>query len=322
MPPSLTTWLLEKKQVRRLRKEAYAAVQLGEPFHESSASFAELALLRALTLERELRRASLLRSRESVAAMARGVIESVLRGMYVLVEPDDARGRLEVETRGHLRKMSVFGDARLGHTLHNAAVLLGEDFHRGMPDLRQVAEAVDNHYGFHVFPEQRLGAYLYHDWYLPLSNLSVHPSLPALSRYYRFRTRIIRRKPWGIIPRRGATRMADGSIAYLAIALNDSLGRESAWLNRYASRQLKMANIPMVVLWMRAAIGQGPAILLRTAATAIRVRDAFDDNAPRAKRIDAIRAIQRAAHPDATDEELDQLAEAFVDGFDMPNGSS
>lgn len=313
MPPTITGWVHEKWQVRRLRKEARAVVRLGRPFQGADASFAELALLRALTLERELRVASLFRSRESVAAMSRGVVESVLRGLYILIDPDSGRGRLEVEAQGHLGKMSVFGDESLGRILREAAASRTDNFQRGMPDLRQVAVAVDEHHQFEAVPGHGLGRYLYHDWYLPLSNLSVHPSGSALSRYYRIRTRIIRRRPWGFVPRRGAIRMADGSIAYLVIALRDSTGADTTWLRRYASRQLVSANVPLVILGVRIALGIGPAVLTRAALAVFRHRGALGDDAPRPTRLGAVRAILRAVDPEATEEELDRLADSFLD---------
>lgn len=316
MAPSLTIWLLEKHQVRRLRKAGYAAVRLGKPFGETPGAHAELALLRALTLEKELRRASLFRSRESVAAMARGIIESVLRGLYILADPNNATQRLRTESRGNLRRISIFGDGRIGAILHDSSLSFGEDLHKGMPDLRQVAEAVDLHYDFQVFPEEMLGAYLYHDWYVPLSNFSVHPSIPALSRYYRFRTGVIRKKPWGVIPRRGAIRVADGSIAFLLVAIQKSNDKDSKWLRSYGSRQIATANIPMVMLVGRAALGQGPGVLLRTVIAAVRHRAAFDDSAPRETRLEAMRAFQRVAHPGLTGEEVDRMAESLVGDLD------
>lgn len=316
MPPTLTNWLLEKGQVLRLRKAGYSAVRLGNAFHETPGAQAELALLRALSLEKELRRASLIRSRESVAALARGVVETALRGLYILADPDGASRRLEVETRGHLRKLSFLGDARLGGMLNELSLAFGEDLARGMPDLRQVAEAVDRHYDIQVFSEQRLGEYLYHDWYAPLSNFSVHSSGAALARYYRFRTEIIRKRPWGIVPRRGSIRVADASIAFLLAELLKSRDQDAAWLERYGRQQVQRANIPMVVVLAQVAIGQGPVLLMRTAIAAIRYREAFDENAPKQRRLDAMRAFQRIAIPGASDSEVNQMSESLLGAFD------
>lgn len=316
VPPSISVWIFEKKQVRRLRRQAYAAVGLGRPFGKGQSSHAELALLRALTLERELRRASLLRSRESVAAMTRGVIESVLRGLYVLIDSEEAHDRLVTEAMRHLRKFSFFGDAAPAAAFTSLGDVYGGDFERGMPDLRKVAETVDAHYDMRIFTGQQLGAYLYHDWYLPLSNLSVHPSGAALSRYYRFRSSDVTKRPWQVIPRRGAIRAADGAIAFLLSAILKSRDEEVPWLQPYAERQIAKANIPMAILLMRVTLGQGPRILARTAYTLIRHRVAFDVGAPLERRLSAMQAVLRAATPNESDAVIKKRATGLIGAVD------
>jgi len=185
-----------------------------------------------------------------------------------------------------------------------------------MPGLRQVAEAVDMHHDFQIFTEQRLGAYLYHDWYLPLSNPSVHPSAAALSRYYKFRSSIILKRPWQVIPRRGAIRVADGAIAFLLVAILETRSEDAQWARSYAERQITTANIPIVMLFARVALGQGLGILARTAYAGLRNRVAFDPSIPKERRVLAMRAFLRAASPEASDEELDESAATLLDVMD------
>ena len=322
MPPTVSGWIIEKVQARRLRRQAYAAAGIGLPFRDGGSSHADLALLRALTLERELRRASLLRSRESVAAMTRGVIESVLRGLYVLIDTAETSDRLGAEAIRHVRKFSFLGEPAAAKVFGGLGDAYSGEFERGMPDLRQVAAAVDAHHDFQIFTEQQLGAYLYHDWYLPLSNLSVHPSGAALSRYYRFRSSVVLKRPWQVIPRRGAIRVADGAIAYLLIAILKNRDAEVAWLRPYAERQIARANIPIAMLFMRVTLGQGPRVLARTARASVRHRIAFDVTADEDARLTAMRAVLRAALPNESEAVIARRAADFVGAVDEGRASS
>lgn len=316
VPPSVSVWVLEKEQARRLRMWANSVAGVGRPFGEGQSSHADLALLRALTLERELRRASLIRSREAVAALTRGVIESVLRGLYVLIDPEEAHDRLSTEAARHLGKFSFFGEAIPSAPINTLADAYAGEVLHGMPDLRQVAEAVDAHHEIRIFTDQQLGAYLYHDWFLPLSNLSVHPSGAALSRYYRFRSAVVTRRPWQAIPRRGAIRVADGAIAFLMVAILESRNENSGWLRGYAERQIAKANIPIGILLVRITLGQGPRILARTAYALVRNRAAFDLTAADASRQAAMHSVLKAMNPSESDEVVRRMASELLLAMD------
>lgn len=322
MPPSVTRWVREKGEVRRLRERARTAARVGMRFGDDDSTHADLALLRALTLERELRLASLLRSGESVAALTRGVIESVLRGLYVLAQPDGLRERLGAETVLHLRKFSFFGEDTVSEVFEGFGDAYRDKYQRGMPDLRQATESVDAHHGFRIFTDQFLGSYLYHDWYLPLSNLAVHPSAAALSRYYKFRTSVVLKRPWQVVPRRGAIRVSDGAIAFLTVAILESRQEDASWERAYAERQIAGANLPLVMLFARVVLGQGPKILASTAYSAVRNRIVADPTAPRDRRERAMRSILKAMDPDATETELDERAAIFIEQVDGAVGRS
>lgn len=322
VPPSVSVWILEKEQARRLRAKAYSVARIGRPFGEGQSSHADLALLRARTLERELRRASLIRSREAVAALTRGVIESVLRGLYVLIDSGEARDRLGTEAMRHLHKFSFFGEAIPSAPIKTLADAYAGEVVHGMPDLRQVAEAVDAHHDIRIFTDQLLGAYLYHDWYLPLSNLSVHTSGAALSRYYRFRSAVVTRRPWQVIPRRGAIRVADGAIAFLMVAILESRREDTGSLRGYAERQIARANIPLGLLVVRIALGQGPRILARTAYALLRNRVAFDSTAADDSRLVAMSAVLQAMIPNVSDDVIRDMASDLLVAMDAATNTS
>lgn len=263
MGASVTRWILEKEQVRILRKWAYASVNFEKPFDGGEESaFAQLALLRALTLERELRRASWRRDRESVAMLTRAGIESIVMGMYLLLDAE-ASNRLGKGTQNNTSRMFEpwLPDGQSMKSLTDALTSL--DDVRNLPNLRQVCDAVDAACDLGTYLGRPFGDHLYVHWHIPLSNLAVHTTGASLSRYYNFRRFTIRKHPWGAIPRRGAIRTVDGAIAKLAALLMEHKGMQSEPLRKYGTNKLNKANVPIPVVMFRCAVGQGMKPLIK-----------------------------------------------------------
>src|SRR5262249_28574193 len=232
MAPSLTWWVIEKGLVVQLRRRC--SRELTTRVHEQSTPrvIAELCLRRTLTLEREARNVSLIRRREALASLARSAIEATLIGIYALSVGDEQMVR-RFETQGgkHLSRtlkpwlpakpnLRAFVDATLdedGGRLTDKA---------GMPDLRHVALAVDEHWPLEGEP---VALRIYEEFYLPLSNFSAHTSIGSLARYYTFRSRRVISRPWGIVPRRGVIRVINGCTALLAGNLAQEARHSPEW---------------------------------------------------------------------------------------------
>lgn len=248
MPPSVSIWVLEKFQARRLRKECLSIfAEIGRVGAEASTVQASFAMLRGLHLERQLRVASLLRQNEALATLTRGVLEATLIGLYLALDPGGL-DRLNVQTHRHLqRMMEPWTD---GLNPFEEWISEGSP---SAPDLRQIAEQIDETRNLGQFFDLPFGQYLYRHWYVPLSNLAIHTSSGSLGRHRTFGQQKIRRRPWNVVPRRGAIRVADGTIAALASVLAERTDHDSTWLVDYGQRQIKRANIPMAIVFTRVA---------------------------------------------------------------------
>lgn len=153
--PSVSVWVWERVEVRRLRRLALDGVRLDMPAG-GDRQYAELALLRTLRLERELRRVSFLRQREAMSLLTRSAIESVLFGLFLL-SSDEAKGQVAE----HLLRMTTawspdIADFRAAIT----PLLEAEEPLPGMPNYRQIAEAVDSAYDFGEYLGRPLGGHL------------------------------------------------------------------------------------------------------------------------------------------------------------------
>jgi hypothetical protein len=252
--PSMTIWVIEKVQVRRLRRESLRLVKRDDDNLDRGTAHARFALLRALRLEREMRAVSLLRQREAMASLTRGVIESALIGLYLTC---DAAGldRMDAQTRRHIQRLIDPWLPDGENLTQRMADLVGAGDGPGMVDLRQVAHTVDEVQELGQVLNLPVGEYLYRHWYVPLSNLAVHTSLASLSRHRSIGGAAVLSRPWGVLPRRGAIRVADGSIALLAAVISEKGGQSAPWLRRYGAKQLGQANVPAAVLFLQITRG-------------------------------------------------------------------
>ena len=272
MPPSVSIWVLEKFQARRLRKECLGIhAEIGRVGAEANTAQASFAMLRGLHLERQLRVASLLRQNEALAALTRGVVKATLIGLYLALDPGGL-DRLNVQTSRYLQRMME----PWIESINPFEELISEGG-PGAPDLRQIAEQIDETRNLGQFFDLPLGQYLYRHWYVPLSNLAIHTSSRSLGRHRTLGQQKIRRRPWNVVPRRGAIRVADGTIATLASVLAERTDHDSTWLVDYGQRQIKRANIPMAVVFTRVAFAAVRHIgfkgIRRLVALAPRLRD-------------------------------------------------
>jgi hypothetical protein len=229
----------------------------------------DLCLRRLLTLQREARHTSLIRQRESLASIARSAVESALVGLYSLHTTDDLWvARLYTSGHKYLHK-SVQPWAAENATVDAIVSSLVESLAEvpGMHDRAHLADRVDKLIRFNG---DTVGRVLYDEFFVPLSNASVHTGLMSLGRYYSGGSRRLRRRPLGVIPRRGLVRTTDASAAYLAAAIAAKKDHPHAWFVWYGQDQLARANRPMVIMGLRFAVSNIPWMLGHT-STLVRV---------------------------------------------------
>lgn len=213
---------------RRLRQYARQELTVAARLQETNRSMAELCLLRALWLHKEVKRAVLGRQHEALAAVTRSVIEASLIGLFVL-------GGEDQRLIDRLRKSGMSQWEKAFRTLSPDPLavdhLLGaldpdrsrfSDTPR-MPDTRQIAENVDRLWSF---GGMAFAVPMYNEYYTTLSNLSIHTSVGSLGRHYSLRSRGVTARPWGIASRHTLTRVTEACLAFLAAALAFDGGRE------------------------------------------------------------------------------------------------
>ncbi|MCC5953437.1 MAG: hypothetical protein JJU45_15205 [Acidimicrobiia bacterium] len=256
MPPSLSNWVYEKTLYIRFRRRVRSVLHTGPTAEVGPHATAELCLRRALTLQREARRTSLLRQREALASVCRSTIEATLIGLYSLeADPDDVSLRV---ARGAVKSASRLSKPWLGEVDDPILGLwesLGLPDSRGMPNLSQIADRVD------AVGDPPVGRLLYWEFYVPLCETAVHTTGASLARYRSVGSNALRRRPLGAIPRQGLVRAADGCTALLAGHLAEARGIPSAWFLAYGHRQLKRANRPYPILLLTFTLSSIPWLL-------------------------------------------------------------
>src|SRR4051812_34663008 len=89
MPPSILGWVVEKELYAEFRLRTRAVLKRGRLDELTPDAITDLCFRRVLTLQREARRASLFRQRESLASVSRSAIEAALVGLYSLYTNDE-----------------------------------------------------------------------------------------------------------------------------------------------------------------------------------------------------------------------------------------
>lgn len=200
-----------------------------------------------------------MRQNEALAGLARSAVEATLLGLYsIVVDDEDWERRLA-------RQNAEYGK-RTMQPLDTDGALVGALFDDigdlpGMPNLRQVAQRVDQAMTFQGDP---IAEQLYLNYHVPLSNLCVHTTLGGLSLYRSpFGTR--RRRPLKAVPRRGVVRCVEACAAFLAAAIADRRGSDPAWFVGHGHDQLRRAEQPIPILGLRIALRSIPAHLIAAA---------------------------------------------------------
>jgi hypothetical protein len=257
---------------RRVRRSARALVAC-EPWPGDAASgtdVAQLALLRVLFLQRQVRRAARTRSHEAAVLLARSSLEASVLGIYCLGQADvvDRLAAANVKASIHMLGYLVDDGVLSAEVLEETLSAYREP--KKGPDFWQIVEAVEKGSG-------GAGAIsLYRRFYVPTSTFFVHANAASLLRHVRADDRLRDRpmSPWMM---RSAVRVADACGGLLATAIVRQAGAEAGEFSTYAEDHLKRAFTPVAVI---ADKGIGRAIewraLLPLAREVARMRRYFD----------------------------------------------
>lgn len=227
---------------RQIRREARRLVTR-DPWPGNDATrvqLAQLALIRALWLQRETRRAA--RHGEAAALLARAALETCFVGLYCLYA-DDPLTAMQGGNARAMRRML----ANLGHgDIITDDVLTAMEAEIGgngkLPDMRKTAEAIAKALKGAPFPIN-----LYWRMYVPLSEFFVHANGISLLRHVGAEGKILDEPayPWA---RRCALRIADGCMGLLAAAIAHAEGHPSERLGKYADDHMVRALAPLAVI--------------------------------------------------------------------------
>lgn len=232
----------DHRRRRRTRREARRLVTC-DPWPGNDATrteLAQLALIRAMWLQRETRRAA--RHGEAVALLARTALETCFVGLYCLYG-DDPLMAMRGGNRRALRRML----ANLGHDeIITDEVLKAIEAEIGgngeLPDTRKKAETISKALDSAPFPVN-----LYWRMYVPLSEFFVHTNGVSLLRHVGAKGEILDEPvyPWA---RRCAVRTADGCMALVAAAIAQAEGHPNERLGKYAEDHLNRALAPLAIV--------------------------------------------------------------------------
>ncbi len=180
---------------------------------------AQLALLRLLALQKDIRKAVRTRQDEAATMLARVAIETLITGLYCIHEPT-AVAQLQGEQMRTLPLMVKFMvDAGLlsRDVLDECIERLDLGDPAKGPDLASMAKRVDTATG------SSIATNLYDRFYRPTSNLALHAGAASLLRHIRSDGSIARRpsRVWG---RRSPARIADTCLGTLTAVLAQRAG--------------------------------------------------------------------------------------------------
>jgi hypothetical protein len=228
----------------RMRRDARRLVTLATwpDMAATSADAAQLAMLRALDLQKKTRRAALLRQGEAATMLARSALENLFLGLYCHRSP----GAISELHAGNLKAASdmlslipgVFGATE--DVVKRCVAALGQPA-KSYLTVRAMVEVIDKANG------NNSALAIYRQFYGPLSNFTVHASGGTLMRHVGRRGRLKRRpsKSW---TRRSAVRLADAAAGVLAADLAQHSDARSESLEGYANRHSERALLPAAVL--------------------------------------------------------------------------
>ena len=219
----------------------------GKPFPDSDATgtdAARIALLRALHLQKQTRRAVRMRNSEAAALLARSAVDACIIGLNCLYREGAVRELDGAENRGVRRVLAYLpGTGLVPQDLVDAAAgSLGKKGH----DLRLGNIAAELKATYQV----DIGVSLYQRHYVPLSHFYAHSSESALTR--QVYGRLTRRRTAPAWTHRSPVRVADACVGYLAAHLALQTGRPDAvMLSRYGDAHLDRAVTPAAALALK-----------------------------------------------------------------------
>ncbi len=233
---------------RRVRKAARGLVTVQAwpkpPETGTGTQLAQLALLRLLWLQREIRRSVRLRHLEASGMLARACVETCLSRLYWL-HVTDAASQFDAQTLQSVMKLCLpmTGPGRVPESLlKDMAAAIGPS--KSLPNMWDRVQAVDLATG------RRTAQDLYRRAYEPLSMLFVHSDSLGLMRYVDGRGLVNDRPlhPWTNF---AMLRTADGCVGVLAASVAEQAGLPDKEFVSYANSHLGRAWLPLVALLFR-----------------------------------------------------------------------
>lgn len=226
--------------------------------------YAQLALLRLLSLQRETRRAARTRQREAAALLARTSMETCILGLWCLHHPD-AAGKLrtsEIKTAPamltFLSSTGLIPDALIRKSVR----ALGEP--EKLPDVRSMAALID------AKTSATLAIHLYDQAYRPASQYFTHATSLSLLRHVTHERRRSTRPAHSWV-RRAPVRLADACVGLLAGAITDRAAAPTELFLRYAESHARRVLPPLL-----STIGKGMARKLTVADLVRTLKQARD----------------------------------------------
>ena len=306
---------------RRVRKAARALV-VCEPWPADAditgSDVAQLALLRVLHLQKQVRRAARFRMPDAAVQLARSALETCSVGLYCL-HSQDAVGRLReanikamVEAVGYL----IDVDLLTQEVLDESAALLVEAYQlpkgkaRPLPSFKEIVETVNA-----KMPGSGVMS-LYKRFYSPTSTFFVHANAPSLLRHVRPDNTLSDTPsfPWTY---RSAVRVADAVVGLLAAAIAQHSGSLDGEFTAYADAHIARAFTPVAAMVGKSAFRPGMLWKLRPFAREVRAMREYTRSGQAAADPPEVREERiRAAFAQA----FRQLAVAIELDLDSPEG--
>lgn len=226
---------------RSFRRDARALIAC-DPWpgnDATSGQLAQLALSRALHLQKETRRA--VRHPEAVVLLARTTLETCFVGLYCLYADDPLTSMRGGNARALRRMLSHLGyeDIISEDVLKAIDADIGGD--GNLPDVRAMAETIAKALGDAPAPLN-----LYWRIYVPVSEFFTHANGVSLLRHVGSNGEILNEPsyPWA---RWSAVHLVDGCVGFLAAAIAHKDGRPQESFGNYADHHLQRALAPLAV---------------------------------------------------------------------------
>jgi len=307
-----------------MRRAASHPVTLREwpGMEATSEQVAQLAMLRLLYLQVQVRRAVRLRQREAAVMLARASVETLILGLYCMRVPEAVAELHACNIKALIDSLIFVADTGLApeSVIRDCARSLGEPS-RDYMKVRAMVAAIDAANG------NTAARSVYRCLYAPLSNFTVHASGVALLRHV-CRDGRLRHRPSRTWNRRSPARVADAAAGFLAADLAGRSGKQSKQLVAYANKHMDRGLVPMFVMaFTGIGTSESPFSVSRIIDTARLTRETYSylwhgpgATAPLEDRVAYVRerfsAILPTADldlpPGAFDPLIDHVAESFA----------